>query len=338
MQLGMIGLGRMGANMVRRLMSDGHSCVVYDANSDNVAALAREGAVGADSTRALVDALDAPRNIWIMIPAARVDALLTTLADQIEPGDLVVDGGNSHYRDDVRRAGMLADRGLRYLDVGTSGGVRGLERGFCLMVGGDADDFKRLEPVFRSLAPGRDAAPTIEAGGARSETAEQGYLHCGSHGAGHFVKMIHNGIEYGVMAAYAEGLQLLAAGNDGGYEFDLADITELWRRGSVIGSWLLDLTAEALTSDATLSGFSEEVADSGEGRWTVQAAVDAGVPAHVLTAALYARFASRDNDAFARRVLSAMRFGFGGHREDDRGRGPEGGQEDGRSGGLGTRR
>jgi 6-phosphogluconate dehydrogenase len=319
MQLGMIGLGRMGANMVRRLMGDGHTCVVYDTHPEHVAALQGEGAIGVDSTRALVDALDAPRSIWIMIPAAQVDALLSGIADQMEPGDLIIDGGNSHYRDDIRRADCLSAKSLHYMDVGTSGGVRGLERGYCLMVGGEAEDFRRLEPVFLSLAPGRDAAPIIDARSARTGTAEQGYLHCGPHGAGHFAKMIHNGIEYGVMAAYAEGLQLLAsaASTTSGdrYDFDVAEITELWRRGSVIGSWLLDLTAEALARDTSLSGFSEEVADSGEGRWTVQAAVDAGVPAHVLTAALYERFASRDNDAFARRVLSAMRYGFGGHRE-----------------------
>jgi 6-phosphogluconate dehydrogenase len=319
MQLGMIGLGRMGANMVRRLMADGHSCVVYDALAENVAAIVAEGAIGVDSTRALSDALDAPRNVWIMIPAGQVDALLSTLADQMQADDLIIDGGNSHFRDDVRRAESLSAKGLHYMDVGTSGGVRGLERGYCLMAGGDVDDFQRLEPVLRSLAPGRDAAPLIPARAERAGTAEQGYLHCGPHGAGHFVKMIHNGIEYGAMAAYAEGLQLLAsaAAADGGdrYDFDIADIAELWRRGSVIGSWLLDLTTEALARDPSLAGFSDKVADSGEGRWTVQAAVDAGVPAHVLTAALYARFGSRDNDAFARRVLSAMRFGFGGHRE-----------------------
>ncbi|NIP47644.1 MAG: decarboxylating 6-phosphogluconate dehydrogenase [Gammaproteobacteria bacterium] len=316
MQLGMIGLGRMGANMVRRLMAAGHQCAVYDTDPDQVAALAAEGAVGAASTGALVEALDAPRSVWIMIPADRVDASLSALADGLEPDDLIVDGGNSHYRDAVRRAKALSAKGLRYMDVGTSGGVRGLERGYCLMVGGDAADFQRLEPVFASLAPGRDAAPSLAARSGRSGTAEHGYLHCGSHGAGHFVKMIHNGIEYGAMAAYAEGLQLLdSAGAASGYRLELADITELWRRGSVIGSWLLDLTADELARDPTLAGFSDKVADSGEGRWTVQAAVDAGVPAHVLTAALYARFGSRDNDTFARRVLSAMRFAFGGHRE-----------------------
>ena len=335
MQLGMIGLGRMGANMVRRLMGDGHACVVYDAEPTNVAALVAEGATGAESLQALLGALEAPRSIWIMIPAGSVDALLDTLAPRMEAGDLVIDGGNSHYHDGIRRAEAMSGQGLHYMDVGTSGGVWGLARGYCLMIGGDSGDFRRLEPVFRSLAPGAEAAPHVAAREGRAGTAEQGYLHCGPHGAGHFVKMIHNGIEYGVMAAYAEGLQVLAAANIGKdaqdnsgetahlthpehyrYDFDLADITELWRRGSVIGSWLLDLTAEALARDPALAGFSERVADSGEGRWTVQAAVDEGVPAHVLTAALYERFGSRGNAGFAGRVLSAMRFGFGGHAEN----------------------
>jgi 6-phosphogluconate dehydrogenase len=335
MQLGMIGLGRMGANMVRRLMGDGHACVVYDADPANVAVLVAEGATGAESLQALLGALEAPRNIWIMIPAGSVDALLDTLTPMMETGDLVIDGGNSHYQDGIRRAEAVSAQGLRYMDVGTSGGVWGLARGYCLMIGGDSGDFRRLEPVFRSLAPGSEAAPDIGAREARAGSAEQGYLHCGPHGAGHFVKMIHNGIEYGVMAAYAEGLQVLSAANIGKnardksaetahlshpehyrYDFDLADITELWRRGSVIGSWLLDLTAEALARDPALAGFSERVSDSGEGRWTVQAAVDEGVPAHVLTAALYERFDSRGNAGFAGRVLSAMRFGFGGHAEN----------------------
>ena len=334
MQLGMIGLGRMGANMVRRLMGDGHLCVVYDADPANVAALVAEGATGAESPQAMLGALEAPRNIWIMIPAGGVDALLDTLAPMMEAGDLVIDGGNSHHQDGIRRAKAMSGQGLHYMDVGTSGGVWGLARGYCLMVGGDSGDFRRLEPVFRSLAPGSEEAPDISAREDSTSTAEQGYLHCGPHGAGHFVKMIHNGIEYGAMAAYAEGLQVLAAANIGKdardnsaetahlrhpehyrYDFDLADITELWRRGSVIGSWLLDLTAEALARDPALTGFSERVADSGEGRWTVQAAVDEGVPAHVLTAALYERFGSRGNADFASRVLSAMRFGFGGHAE-----------------------
>ena len=336
MQLAMIGLGRMGANMVRRLMGDGHVCVVHDAQAENVAALVAEGATGAESLQALVDALEAPRAIWIMIPAERVDGLLAALGGLLAPGDLLIDGGNSHYQEGIRRAEELSKLGLHYMDVGTSGGVWGLERGFCLMVGGDTHSFHRLEPVFRSLAPGAEAAPPIAARDGRGGTAEQGYLHCGPHGAGHFVKMIHNGIEYGAMAAYAEGLQILARadigkgvgnGNHGPahlshpehyrYDLDVADITELWRRGSVIGSWLLDLTAEALARDPDLSGFSERVKDSGEGRWTVQAAVDEGVPAHVLTAALYSRFGSRGNADFANRVLSAMRFGFGGHSEKD---------------------
>jgi len=334
MQLGMIGLGRMGANMVRRLMGKGHACVAYDADPENVAALVAEGATGAESLQVLSGALETPRNIWIMIPAGRVDELLATLAPMMNPGDLVIDGGNSHYQDAIRRADAISGQGLHYMDVGTSGGVWGLTRGYCLMIGGDNDDFRRMEPIFRSLAPGAKAAPAIAARKDRAGTAEQGYLHCGPHGAGHFVKMIHNGIEYGAMAAYAEGLQVLAAANIGKgvsgdtdgpvhlthpehyrYDFDLADITELWRRGSVIGSWLLDLTAQALARDPALADFSVRVADSGEGRWAVQAAVDEGVPVHVLTAALYERFGSRGNADFASRVLSAMRFGFGGHAE-----------------------
>ena len=332
MQLGMIGLGRMGANMARRLMADGHACVVYDTDAENVAALAGEGASGTDSLEALVGTLEVPRNVWMMIPAGQVDALLATLAPMMNAGDLLIDGGNSHYQDGIRRADALSARKLHYMDVGTSGGVWGLTRGYCLMAGGDGDDFRRLEPVLRSLAPGAEAAPAIAARDGRAGTAEQGYLHCGPHGAGHFVKMIHNGIEYGLMAAYAEGLQVLAAANigkgaDAGapthparpehyrYDFDLSDITELWRRGSVIDSWLLDLAAQALARDPALAGFNQQVADSGEGRWTVQTAVDEGVPAHVLTAALYARFGSRGNVDFANRVLSAMRFGFGGHAE-----------------------
>ena len=328
MQLGMIGLGRMGANMVRRLMRDGHACVVHDSDVDRVAALDKEGAQGADSLAALADALDPPRTVWMMIPASRVDATLEALSALLADGDLVIDGGNSHYRDGIRRAGTLSALGVRFMDVGTSGGVWGLERGYCLMAGGDAADFRRLEPALRSLAPGADAAPRNPARKGRRRTAEQGYLHCGPHGAGHFAKMIHNGIEYGAMAAYAEGLQVLANASEGAlnraddpvearFDFDLADITELWRRGSVIGSWLLDLTAEALARDPDLAGFSGRVSDSGEGRWTVQTAVDAGVPAHVLSAALFARFASRGNAEFANRVLSAMRYGFGGHTGND---------------------
>jgi 6-phosphogluconate dehydrogenase len=321
MQLGMIGLGRMGANMVRRLVRDGHDCVVYDAATDNVQELVEEGATGATSLEEFVAKLSAPRNIWLMVPAGGVAELIAAFCALLEPDDLLVDGGNSHFQDDIRRAAALSERGLRYLDVGTSGGVWGLERGYCLMIGGNAEDAARLEPVFRSLAPGPDAAPATPDRARRKSSADHGYLHCGSHGAGHFAKMVHNGIEYGIMAAYAEGLQMLRSAHVGDgpgsyrYDFDLADVAELWRRGSVIGSWLLDLTARALARDPELSGFSERVADSGEGRWTVQAAVDQGVPAHVLTAALYERFGSRGQADYAHRVLSAMRYEFGGHTE-----------------------
>lgn len=337
MQVGMIGLGRMGANLVKRAARAGHEFVVYDTSSDAVQALVaseRARVLGADSLAALVAKLKAPRVIWLMVPAQAVDAVLRELAPRLEGGDTVIDGGNSHYHDDLRRARELAARGVHYVDVGTSGGVWGLERGYCLMIGGEAEIVKKLEPLFVSLAPGVAAASRTPGSVGMSSSAEQGYLHCGPVGAGHFVKMIHNGIEYGMMAAYAEGFNLLRHAGLGlqdprldseaaalrdpehfSYAFALDEIAELWRRGSVIGSWLLDLTAQALREDPTLSGFGGQVSDSGEGRWTVEAAIEAGVPAPVLTAALYSRFASRDRDEFANQVLSAMRKAFGGHVE-----------------------
>ena len=334
MQLGMIGLGRMGGNMVRRLLRQGIDCAVYDVARDAVEELAREGARGAASLEELVATLDAPRAIWIMLPVALVDDTISALEPLLSRDDVLIDGGNTRYHDDLRRAQALQPRGIHYVDVGTSGGVRGLERGYCLMIGGEEGPVRRLDPIFAALAPGVDAAPPTPGRGKGSGSAEQGYLHCGPHGAGHFVKMVHNGIEYGLMAAYAEGLGVLHHANAGAsvrdadaettplehpehyqYDFDLAEISELWRRGSVIGSWLLDLTAGALADDPRLDDFGGRVSDSGEGSWTVQAAVDEGVPAHVLTAALYARFSSRGRDEFSNRVLSAMRFAFGGHRE-----------------------
>ena len=334
MQLGMIGLGRMGGNMVRRLLRQGIDCAVYDVAADSVAELAGEGARGTASLEELVSALDAPRAIWIMLPVALVDDTIEQLMPLLARDDVLIDGGNTRYHDDLRRAKALDPRGIHYLDVGTSGGVRGLERGYCLMIGGEEGPVRRLDPIFAALAPGADAAPATPERPPGRGSAEQGYLHCGPHGAGHFVKMVHNGIEYGLMAAYAEGLGVLHHANAGAsvrdadaettplehpehyqYDFDLAEIAELWRRGSVIGSWLLDLTAGALSGDSQLEDFGGRVSDSGEGRWTVQAAVDEGVPAHVLTAALYSRFSSRGRDEFSNRVLSAMRFAFGGHRE-----------------------
>ena len=334
MQLGMIGLGRMGANMVRRLRKAGHDCVVYDVHAEAVQTLAREGATGAASLPAFVRALSRPRAVWLMVPAAVVDRTLQDLVPLLEPDDVVIDGGNSHYHDDIRRAGELGPRGVHYVDVGTSGGVWGLERGFCLMIGGEAPVVKRLDPIFAALAPGIGAAPRTAAREKIGGTAEHGYLHCGPSGAGHFVKMVHNGIEYGLMAAYAEGLNILRHANVGAegrsvdaetsplrnpehyrYEFDLRDITEVWRRGSVVASWLLDLTASALTKSRDLGSFSGRVSDSGEGRWTILAAIDEGVPAPVLSTALYERFGSRGNGEFAAKVLSALRFEFGGHKE-----------------------
>src|SRR5499427_7219011 len=337
MQLGMIGLGRMGANMVRRLQKGGHTCVVYDRSADSVKQLSGEGATGAGTLDDFVNKLKKPRAVWLMVPAAVVDATLHDLAGKLEKNDVVIDGGNSYYIDDIRRAKELSAKGIHYCDVGTSGGVWGLERGYCQMIGGETGVVKRLDPIFRTLAPGRGDAPRTPGREKTGGTAEEGYLHCGPSGAGHFVKMVHNGIEYGLMAAYAEGLNILHHANVGSqqhekdaettplrnpelylYDFDIAEVAEVWRRGSVIASWLLDLTANALASDPTLSKFSGRVSDSGEGRWTLAAAIDEGVPAHVLSAALYERFSSRGQSEFADQLLSAMRFEFGGHTEKAR--------------------
>jgi 6-phosphogluconate dehydrogenase len=330
-QLGMIGLGRMGANMARRLMRGGHECVVFDLKKENVDALAKEGATGAGSLEDLVAKLEKPRAAWVMVaaggPTGKVVAELASLMDE---GDAVIDGGNSHYKDDVRRAAEVAERGVHYLDVGTSGGVWGLERGYCMMIGGPSGVVERLDPIFRTLAPGRGEVARTPGrekrdAGAKKSTAEEGYLYCGPAGAGHFVKMVHNGIEYGLMQAYAEGFDLLrgAASEEvpEGHRFDLdlAEIAEVWRRGSVIGSWLLDLTAIALLEDQALAEFSGFVHDSGEGRWTIEAAVERAVPADVLSAALYARFRSRREHTFGEKLLSAMRYQFGGHVEHPRG-------------------
>jgi len=334
MQVGMIGLGRMGANMVRRLMRGGHRCVVHDVSKEAVQVLVGEGALGAVSLDDFVTRLATPRIVWLMVPAAIVDATLDDLSPRLAAGDVVVDGGNSYYRDDIERAKRLATRGLHYVDCGTSGGVWGLERGYCLMIGGDADVVRRLDPLFATLAPGAGSVAPSPGREQRAGAAEQGYLRCGPNGAGHFVKMVHNGIEYGLMAAYAEGLNILRHANVGlraraadaettplrnpeyyQYDLNLADVAEVWRRGSVIASWLLDLTAAALASDPTLARFAGRVSDSGEGRWTLDAAIDEAVPAHVLAAALFERFASRGEADFQDRLLSAMRFEFGGHLE-----------------------
>jgi 6-phosphogluconate dehydrogenase len=334
MQLGMIGLGRMGGNMVRRLLRAGHSCVGFARGRRSVEALEREGMIGATSQADLAARLARPRTVWLMVPAAAVDGALADLLPALEPGDIVVDGGNSHYHDDIRRAAAAAAQGVHYIDAGVSGGVWGLERGYCLMIGGDAEPVRRLTPLFTALAPGIGAAPRTPGRQGADGTAEHGYLHCGPAGAGHFVKMVHNGIEYGLMAAYAEGLNLLRHAGVGRqprpvdpettplrrpehfpYELNLADIAEVWRRGSVIASWLLDLTAAALARSPGLESFAGRVSDSGEGRWTVAAAIDASVPAPVLATALFARFTSRGEDDFANRVLSAMRHEFGGHHE-----------------------
>jgi len=339
MQLGMIGLGRMGANMVRRLVRGGHAAVVYDRTPDAVQALAREGAAGAASLDDFVARLEKPRTVWLMVPAAVVDATLDELVPRLAAGDVVVDGGNSYYRDDIERARRLTSRQLHYVDCGTSGGVWGLERGYCLMIGGEADVVRRLDPLFATLAPGVGSIERTPGAAERGGTAERGYLHCGPSGAGHFVKMVHNGIEYGLMAAYAEGFNVLRHANAGGragsadaettplrnpdyyrYDLDLGAIAELWRRGSVVTSWLLDLTAAALATDPGLERFTGRVSDSGEGRWMLEAAIDEAVPAHVLAAALFERFASRGEAEFQNRLLSAMRFQFGGHAEKPAGR------------------
>ena len=334
MQLGMIGLGRMGANMVRRLQRNGHTCVVHDRNPGAIAELVSEGAQGAASLKELVQKLSKPRAIWLMVPAAVVDASINDLLPLLDPDDIVIDGGNWYYVDDIRRAKELAAKGIHYADVGTSGGVWGLERGYCMMIGGEPAVVKHLDPLFAALAPGIGNIPRTPGRDKAKGTAEQGYLHCGSNGAGHFVKMVHNGIEYGLMAAYAEGMGILRAANIGKethaidaettplrdaehyqYNFDLGEVAEVWRRGSVIASWLLDLTAISLLEDPSLSKFGGRVSDSGEGRWTILAAVDEAVPAPVLTAALYARFSSRGEADFQNQLLSAMRYQFGGHIE-----------------------
>jgi 6-phosphogluconate dehydrogenase len=334
MQLGMIGLGRMGANMVRRLERGGHTCVVFDRHSEHVKQLAAEGATGAESIEDFVKKLAAPRAIWLMVPAAGVDATVAGLRPLLSRGDILIDGGNSYYIDDLRRAKELSDSGIHYVDVGTSGGVWGLERGYCQMIGGERQVVAHLDPVFKTLAPGRGDVEGTPGREKLAGTAEDGYLHCGPSGAGHFVKMVHNGIEYGLMAAYAEGLNILRHANAGKrdhvidaetaplrnpehyqYDFNLADVTEVWRRGSVVASWLLDLTAAALAQSPGLENFSGRVSDSGEGRWTIQAAIDESAPAPVLSAALYERFSSRGEGEFAAKLLSAMRFQFGGHVE-----------------------
>jgi 6-phosphogluconate dehydrogenase len=334
MQLGMIGLGRMGAGMVRRLLRGGHACVVHDRSAQAVQALVSEGAEGGSSFAELAGKLARPRHVCLMIPAAAVDSAIEELIPLLAQDDTLIDGGNSHYHDAIARAGRLAARGLHYVDMGTSGGVWGLERGYCLMIGGEKAIVQRLDPIFRALAPGPGEIPRTPGRDGKKGTAEHGYLHCGPAGAGHFVKMVHNGIEYGLMAAYAEGFNILKSANIGKaghekdaettplrhpehfrYDFDLADVAEVWRRGSVVTSWLLDLTAQALAADPSLAAFAGRVADSGEGRWTVDAANAEGVPAHVLTAALFERFASRSQDLFQNKVLSAMRMGFGGHLE-----------------------
>jgi 6-phosphogluconate dehydrogenase len=334
MQLGMIGLGRMGANMVRRLLRGGHQCVVFDRSPKAVAELAAEKAMGASSPEDLLKKLAKPRAVWLMVPAAVVDETIAKVLPSLEPGDILIDGGNSYYVDDIRRAKDLAQRRIHYVDVGTSGGVWGLERGYCMMIGGDAKAVQHLDPIFATLAPGIGEIPRTPGREKISGTAEQGYLHCGPNGAGHFVKMVHNGIEYGVMAAYAEGLGVLKSANVGKrqheidaettplrdpehyqYELNLRDVAEVWRRGSVIASWLLDLTASALVEDPNLKKFAGRVSDSGEGRWTIKAAIDEGVPVPVLTTALYERFTSRGEADYQDKLLSAMRFGFGGHLE-----------------------
>jgi 6-phosphogluconate dehydrogenase len=335
MQLAMVGLGRMGANMVRRLAAHGHECVVFDMSAKAVADLAQhDGITGASSMQDMVGKLAKPRAIWLMIPAGVVDKTIDELAPHLEAGDILIDGGNSYYIDDIRRAKELAEKKIHYVDVGTSGGVFGLQRGYCLMIGGEDAVVEHLDPIFKTIAPGKGDSPVTPGRGDRGGASEQGYLHCGANGGGHFVKMVHNGIEYGMMAAYAEGLNVLKGANIGNrtdeidaettplrnpelykYDFDLTEVTEVWRRGSVIASWLLDLTAAALVEDPQMSKFGGRVSDSGEGRWTIQAGIDEGVPTPVLTTALYERFSSRGDADFANRLLSAMRYEFGGHLE-----------------------
>jgi len=337
MQIGMVGLGRMGANMVRRLLRGGHECVVYDANPGNVKQLASEGAVASSSMRDFVRKLETPRTVWLMLPAAVVESTLKELVPSLQRDDVVIDGGNSYYIDDIRRAKELESSGIHYMDVGTSGGIWGLDRGYCMMIGGPKAAVQRLDPIFQTLAPGRGDAPRTPGREKAEGTAEEGYLHCGPAGGGHFVKMVHNGIEYALMAAYAEGLNILKHANAGQqtrtadaettplrnpehyeYDFNLADIAEVWRRGSVVASWLLDLTATALLEQPDLARFSGQVSDSGEGRWTILAAIDEGTPAPVLTTSLYERFSSRGNGSFANKLLSAMRYQFGGHVEKEK--------------------
>ena len=320
MQLGMIGLGRMGGNMVRRLMKGGHSCVVYDRDAARVKELGAQGATGASDLQGMIDALAKPRAIWVMLPAGAItEETVNTLADHLDPGDVIIDGGNSYFKDDVRRAKAVGAKGIEYADVGTSGGVWGLERGYCLMIGAKQEVFERLEPIFNTLAPGKGNIPPTP--GRTATSAENGYIHCGPSGSGHFVKMIHNGIEYGIMQAYAEGFDVLKNATSKDlpeeyrFELNMAEVAEVWRRGSVIGSWLLDLTAMALTENPSLSNFTGFVHDSGEGRWTIQAALEEAVPAEVLTASLYTRFRSRQEHTFAEKMLSAMRNKFGGHVE-----------------------
>jgi 6-phosphogluconate dehydrogenase len=334
MQLGMVGLGRMGANLVRRLMRDGHSCVVYDMNADAVSELAGEGATGADSLSDFVQKLEKPRAVWLMLPAAVVDSTLEQLVDLLEPGDAVIDGGNSYYRDDITRAQSLLPKNIHYVDCGTSGGVWGLERGYSLMIGGEKEVVSRLDPIFKTIAPGEGCAEPTPSRTRTDGTAQNGYLHCGPSGAGHFVKMVHNGVEYGMMAAIAEGLSIIKHADAGKvnravdaettplrdpwayeYSIDVGEVAEVWRRGSVVGSWLVDLTADALARSPQLDDFSGRVSDSGEGRWTVLAAVDEGVPAPVITTSLFERFSSRDLGEFTDKLLSAMRSEFGGHAE-----------------------
>jgi len=339
MQLGMVGLGRMGANMVRRLMKAGHECVVFDMSPKSVEELVKEKAVGSSSLKDFASKLTKPRAVWLMLPAAVVDETIAGIVPYLEAGDILIDGGNSYYIDDIRRANQLAPKGIHYVDVGTSGGVWGLERGYCMMIGGPNPAVQHLDPIFKTIAPGIGDIPRTPGREKLGGTAEQGYLHCGASGGGHFVKMVHNGIEYGIMAAYAEGLNILRSANVGKqthaidaettplrdpehyqYDFNLTDVTEVWRRGSVIASWLLDLTASALAGDPQLSKFAGRVSDSGEGRWTIKASIDEAVPSPVLTAALYERFSSRGEADFADKLLSAMRYEFGGHLEKPAGK------------------